>query len=216
VGYLFFAKPDRSLLLWLLFEFAGISVIGTYANQHFKCLLPAFSIVSALFVGRLIDDHKMAYRQAVFAIWLIFFPKLTDPLSSMKKLFVPATNVYPPEKINTNLQPDDDTRKLLGLWIKSHTEESDKVLVVGYGAQIQAYSERISPTIYFNVTQTAHAQKIFFEDLKANKPEMIVVPAFQEYASLVNAGIRTFVSDVVTHDYLYEQCLYGHNIYRKK
>jgi len=149
----------------------------------------------------------------MLVIWIIFFPKLLEPLVNLKKIFFP-----PPDRSSdyckTALQPDEYAAKQLGLWIKSHTNENDKVLVAGYGAVVQAYSGRISPSVYFNITQTKRAQQRFVNDINDARPDMIVVPLFASYRQLVGAGIRNSIDDLVAKYYSFDTCMYGYNVYR--
>ncbi|MDB5149022.1 MAG: hypothetical protein JWQ57_3042, partial [Mucilaginibacter sp.] len=85
-----------------------------------------------------------------------------------------------------------------------------------YGAQVQAYSERLSPTIYFNVTQTDIAKRVFFKELLTNKPGMILVPAFPDYKQNVGPDLRQFVDTLVEHNYYFLTCRDSYNIYKIK
>ena len=88
----------------------------------------------------------------MLGLWLVFSPKTFEPLLAVKKLFISKSN----QRLNNNKAAfeSENFKKLLGLWIRSKTSTSEKLYVAGYGAQIQAYSERVSPSRYFNVTQT--------------------------------------------------------------
>ena len=90
------------------------------------------------------------------------------------------------------------------------------VYVAGFGAPVQAYSERISPTIYFNVTQTRLAKARFYSDMHRNKPAIILVPLFSEYHNLVSQDMRQFVDELVAKNYYLDRCMYNYNIYRIK
>ena len=112
-------------------------------------------------------------------------------------------------------QEDEELKKRLGLWIKSNTRSQEMVYVAGYEAQVQAYSCRLSPSIYFNVTQTPLAKKRLFLDLINNKPAMIIIPLFPKYTDLVNLDIQTFLNGLIARNYYFDRCLYSYNIYRK-
>ena len=107
-------------------------------------------------------------------------------------------------------------KKELGLWIRSTTNEQQKVFVAGYGARVQVFAERQSPTIYFNVTQTKIAKERLFYDLQANSPEIIAIPQFPEYTKYVGEDIRSFINNLVTTRYVFNRCIYGYNIYNLK
>jgi len=91
-----------------------------------------------------------------------------------------------------------------------------KVLIAGYGAEAQAYSERLSPSIYFNVTQTSKAKERFIYEVTQDKPAVVAVPLFAEYTRDVGADMRSFIHELVTENYNLDTCVYGYNIYRIK
>ena len=215
VIYCFTKKENNGLLIWLFLEFAGISIVGMYASQHFKNLLAPFALINANAFNYLTGTRKISPKWSIPILCLFIFPISTEPLLSVKKIIFPPHPQIEMDGACKNQQPDDDARKRLGIWIKENSSVSDKVFIAGYGAQIQAYSERISPSVYFNVTQTETAQKRLFEDLASDKPAMILIPEFPEYERLVNPDFRNFVSNMVTRDYRYDRCLYGYGIYRR-
>ncbi len=102
----------------------------------------------------------------------------------------------------------------MGLWIKANTKSDDKVFVAGNSPQIQVYSERISPSIYFTATQTVLAKKRQFLDLSSGKPAMIVIPLDPKYVHYVDADILLFITELVGKNYYLDTCLYSYNIYR--
>jgi len=204
------------LALWLIFAFIGINAVGIYDAVHLKEVLPALSLMSAVAVAHLINVYKAPVKLAFLLIVIIFLPRLSEAFSNIKvllgnKAFDKVSYCQPPYFI-----PDEGTRKKLGWWMRDNTKEQDKVLVSGFGAQVQVYSERLSPTIYFNVTQTAIAKQRFFQDLQQNKPEMILVPLFPEYKQNVSADMRQFVDELVAKDYYLETCMYNYKVYRIK
>jgi hypothetical protein len=213
LGYFFTDKRNPTLTAWLISVFIGINVIGIYARPHFKELLPALSLACALFIDPLIDICRIAPKQVMLMIWILFFPKLLEPLVSFKKLFIP--NYAKPESYCTRPfpQPDDYAKKKLGLWVKCNTREGDLVLVAGYGSIVQAYSERRSPSIYFNVTQTRMATEKFLDDINASKATMVLVPEFAEYSREVNPEIRSGIDRLTRKDYHYDSCVYGYSVY---
>lgn len=214
LGYFFIKKRIDLFGLWLILEFIGINIVGIYGTLHMRELLPAMSIMSALCVTHLINQYSLPVRPLVIIIWLVFFPKLLEPLLNIQKVFSedksqPDTTCHEPYD-----KPDEGSRKKLGWWIRDNTSPHDMVYVAGFGAQVQAYSERISPTIYFNVTQTQLAKERFYNDMHKNKPAMILVPLFAEYRNLVSQDMRQFVDELVAKDYYLDRCMYNYNIYR--
>jgi hypothetical protein len=214
IGYFIIKKKIDWLTLWLLCEFIGINLLGMYARAHFKDILPALSLAGAICIAYLTDVYKLPVKPLVIIIWITFFPKILEPLVDLKKIISP--NAKNPEEYCRQFQTDDDAEKNLGSWIKANTTEAQKIYVAGYGARVQAYSERQSSTVYFNVTQTKIAKEKLFHDLSINKPSMIVVPVFPEYIKYVDEDIRAFINNVVTNNYSFETCMYGYNIYKLK
>jgi hypothetical protein len=216
LGYFFIKKKIELFSLWLILEFIGINIVGIYGTLHIRELLPAMSLMSAVCVTHLMTNYNLPYKPLIIIIWLVFFPKLLEPLLNMQKIFSgdksqPDTTCHEPYD-----KPDEGLRKRLGWWIRDNTNQQDMIYVAGFGAQVQAYSERISPTIYFNVTQTRLAKERFYSDMQKNKPTMILVPLFSEYRNLVSQDMRQFVDELVTKNYYLDRCMYNYNIYRIK
>jgi hypothetical protein len=214
LGYFFIKKRIDLFGLWLILVFIGINIVGIYGTLHMRELLPAMSLMSAFCVTHLINNYKLPVKQLMIIIWLVFFPKLLEPLVVFKKLMLGE-----PDNTETGCRepypkPDEGSRKKLGWWIRDHTSEQDKVFVAGFGAQVQAYSERISPTIYFNVTQTRIAKERFYKDMHLNKPAMILIPLFSEYKDFVGQDMRQFTDELIARDYYLDRCMYNYNIYR--
>jgi hypothetical protein len=215
-GYFMLYKKIDAPATWLICTFIGINVLGIYADPHFKELLPAFAIMSALTLTQLTETYQVPYKGLLVIVWLCFFPKVLEPFWGVKKLLSRSTinpNSFCHEPV---VAANDEAEKQLGLWIKDATKVTDLVYVAGYGARVQAYSERLSPTIYFNITQTAIAKEQLFKDLARNKPALVAVPVFTNYASFVDKDLREYVSDLVAKEYVFQQCLYGYNVYVAK
>lgn len=212
LAYWFIKRRVDWLLLWLIIEFIGINIVGNYARVQIKDLLPAFSLISAFAVVDLINTYNISFKRILLLVWICFFPKLLEPLVNLKKLFVNDL----PKTEDISAQPDELRCKQLGLWIRANTNVHQKIFVAGFGAQVQVYSERLSPTIYFNVTQTDIAKKRFYEDMATNKPDVILVPRFPNYTKYVSADLRQYVEHLVAGSYSFDKSLHGYDIYRIK
>jgi len=215
IAYFFINKKIDLLSTWLICEFIGINILSMYATAHFKNLLPAFSLMSGIAISYLVQTYKVPLKPTILIIWITFFPKILDPLVGLKKLILPVS-LNSEKYCEPPFQQDDFAEKELGLWIKTNTTEQQKVFIAGHGAEAQAYSERQSPTIYFNITPTKIAQERLFQDLSTNHPFMIAVPLFPEYNQYVNENIRSFINDLVAKNYVFKTCMYGYNIYMLK
>ncbi|MDB5029946.1 glycosyltransferase family 39 protein [Mucilaginibacter sp.] len=216
LAYIFIKRKVDLFVLWLVLEFIGINIIGIYGTVHLKDLLAPLSLMSAFTITWLVNVHKVPVRPVMVIIWLTFFPKLLEPLVNIKKILIGGTGPVEKYGIRPYIKPNEGSRKELGLWIKANTSYLDKVFVAGFGAQVQVYSERISPTVYFNATQTRMAKETFFHDMQINKPTMILVPLFSEYEQLVGTDMRQFVNELIQKNYYLYKTMYNYNIYRMK
>jgi hypothetical protein len=169
--------------------------------------------MGAYVIHYLIEHHPVPPKMVLLGIWVVFFPKTFEPLIALKKLFVSKTGQL--KKTNPEMGFDEEnSKKNVGLWIRANTPPSEKVYVAGYSAQIQLYSERVSPSVYFNVTQTVFAKKRLFRDLLFNKAGMIVVPGLDKYSNIVDGDIRQFISRLVTESYLLDTTIENYAIYK--
>jgi len=212
--YLFIKKRVDWLVLWLIFVFVGINVVGNYARVDLKDLLPAMSLAGAFAVAHLINQYNISIKQVMLIIWICFSSKLVEPLVNFQRLFTGEFQKAENFCHEPYIQPDESASRQLGWWVKANTTTRQKVFVAGYGTQVQAYSERISPTIYFCATQTAIAKERFFRDMKQDKPEMILVPLFPEYKLYIDADLRLYIDQLVAKDYYLAQCMFNYNVYK--
>lgn len=86
IGYWMIRKKIDLLTVWLIFAFTGISFIGEFTWVHLKELLPVMSLMSALAVTYLINNYKVPIKQVMVITWIVFFPKLLEPLLNLKAL----------------------------------------------------------------------------------------------------------------------------------
>jgi len=214
--YLFVKRRVDWLVLWIIFVFIGINVVGNYARVDLKELLPAMALTGAFVLAHLINLYNISMKQVMLIIWICFSSKLVEPLLNFQRVFTGEFQKAENFCHEPFIQPDESASRQLGLWIKSNTSPGEKVLVAGYGAQVQVYAERISPSIYFCATQTKLAKERFFNDIKRGKPEMILVPLFPEYKQFINADLRTYIDELVAKDYYFDRCMFNYNIYKIK
>jgi hypothetical protein len=214
IAYFLLKKRVPLMTTWLICVFIGINIIGIYARPHFKDILPVLSLMGAIAITELTKTYNIPDRPILLIIWIAFFPKLLEPLVSLKKLIFKADNPSEMYCRDPDYHSDDYSKKKLGIWIKSTTVEGEPVFVAGYGAIVQAYSERISPSRYFNVTQTPKAKHSFKEDLVLNPPHLIAIPLFPEYKQNVDLDLRSFIEELIPKKYYFEKCMYGYGIYR--
>ena len=74
--YIFIKRKAGWLVLWLIFAFIGINVVGNYARVDLKELLPAMSLMGGLSLAHLINAFQISMRKVMLIIWICFSPKL--------------------------------------------------------------------------------------------------------------------------------------------
>jgi len=216
IGYILLTKQLDHLLVWLICTFIGINILGLYARPHFKELLPAFSLTAGLCLSHLTGQYKLSFRGLMIIVWICFFPKTLEPLWGLKKTF--RSVIIPPKTFcdNPKAVTDEEAEKRLGKWIKTVTADTDLVYVAGYGARVQLYSERVSPALYFNITQTNNSKAQIYMDLENKPPAMLAIPVFSSYKNWVDQDMRNYIERLATNKYVFDKCLYGYGIYRRK
>ena len=216
VGYFFIKKGHPVFFAWFMAELFALSVIGTFSPQHFKSILPALCLINAFSIVFFIDKFSIPFRPFLIMIGISFFPKLAEPVVGLKKLLFGAgkhDNIY-----NTNLISfeDDQSKKSLGLWIRSNTGLNDRVVVTGNGAIAQAYSERIAASCYFNTTETVIAKRRYVDDINRNQPALIAIPNSTRYKMNTDEELGRFIDTLVANHYTLDHILFGYNLYRLK
>jgi len=216
LAYLFIKRKFDWLLIWLTSAFIGINIIGNYARVDMKELLPAMALIGALSVQYVVDTWHVSFKKVMFIIWICFSPRLIEPFVNVKRLFTGEFQFAENFCHEPFIPPDESASRQLGLWVKATTKPADKVYVAGFGSQVQAYSERISPSIYFNVTQTQAAKQTIFNDLNKRHPEVILVPLFPEYKQYVSVDLRNLVDSLAAKYYQLDHCMFNYDVYRLK
>jgi hypothetical protein len=216
IGYFFIRQKNKLFVLWLVFEFTGISVIGVYSDQHLKNMLPALAIMNAGAINYVAESYRINAKKIMIIVIICFFPRIIEPLATLKKMIFTSNEKRTDYCSDLSQEPDDYSKRMMGLWVKSNTAKDDEVLVAGYGAIVQAYSERVSPCIYFNVTQTKRAKERFIDDIENSKPKMILVPQSEVYKRTVDYDIRDFIDKLTFRNYYFDKCLFGYYIYVNK
>jgi len=213
LGYFLVKRSFDFFALWLILAFTGICLIGIFDFVHLKEILPPLAIMSAFCISYLIGRYKISTSLAWLAVLLIFFPNISEQLGNFRKTITGFKTKQQQFCVEPFYIPDEGIRKKLGWWVRDHTSIGDKVYVAGFSAQVQAYSERVSPTIYFNATQTPLAKARLYADLRSAKPKMILVPLFPEYRQTISADMRNFVDSMVAKDYQLKGCEFNYSVF---
>jgi len=214
IAYGLIVKRVDLFVLWLIFAFMAIVFIGEFPREHLKELLPAFALINAFALGHLTDVYGLPFKAIMLVTWIVFFPKLMEPLLNLKSLLSHRADTGVETCTQPYTWPDEGNRKKLGWWVRDHTTDQQKVFVAGFGAQIQAYSERRS--VYFNEMQTPLANQKLFKDLEVNKPDMILMPLYPQYQAYIGPEVRNFVDSLVAGHYQLYNCLFSYHVYKLK
>jgi hypothetical protein len=215
-GWFLLRQRASLLTIWLVCEFMGIVVLGIYARPHLKTLLPSLSLISGITIAQLVQHYGISFNKVLIAVWLLFFPKVTEPLIALKRSIA---GEKPPLELllqGAVVRPNEQMEKAVGLWIKSNTSPGDKVLVAGFGARVQLFSERLSPTAYFNVTQTPLAILRFKQEVLKDKPALIAIPMFDDYKRYVSKELRSFIDSLAGEHYYYRGTQNGYGMFNRK
>jgi hypothetical protein len=215
VAYVLLKKKADLFVLWAFTTFVGICWLGMPDAAHLKDILPPLCLMNAIVIQQAIERYALPVRPLLLVLWIVFFPKTTEPLIAAKSLVLGPNKQAGAACVPPFPQPDNDDRKALGRWIKDSTAPQDRVLVAGDGAQVQVYSERLSPSIYFNATETERAKKRFRSDLLAHPPALIAVPLFDVYRQNTDEGTRRLIDSLVAERYHSLGCRNGYALYRQ-
>ena len=89
--YLIIKRKIDSILLWLLFAFIGVSLIGNYTRVHMKELLPQLALINAFVISYAIEKFSLSLNKTWTVLFICFFPKTLEPLICLKQLLFPKT-----------------------------------------------------------------------------------------------------------------------------
>ncbi|MDR3609718.1 MAG: glycosyltransferase family 39 protein [Ignavibacteriaceae bacterium] len=150
------------LLLWLLFDFIGVNASGYYYGHQIRQIVPSLSLIAGILTGNVllknINDEALLQKYASGLI--IFIIIMLLPLQS---LFL---------EIPQSLMRKSNYTEI-GRWLKNNSKKDDYIYVGGIdGNPILAYSERVSPSKYFNYVflRSDKDREILLNDLNAKKP----------------------------------------------
>ena len=215
LGYYLIKKRIDILIVWFAGGCAAISCIGLYDPAHFKDLLPPLSLAGALAIDHLVTRYGFSFRKCLLIIWISFLPKLTEPVICLWRILYPPVAASPDSYCHPPYSPlDNRSRKELGLWIRANTDVHDKVLIAGHGEQIQVYTERLSPSIYFDASPTERGKGTFYRQVADNRPGLVAIPLSGDYQRYVDEDVRSFIQKLVSTGYRTDTCLYGYTIYK--
>jgi len=211
--YVLEKKKLDLFILWYLLSLSAISLVGIFDVVHLKEILPSLSLMAGIGTEILLRKYRVPFIIASLLIIILFFPSTSELFANVRIIL----NKTKPSHVYGRIpyiNPDEGDRKLLAEWVKQHTKTNDMVLVHSYGTQIQVYSERLSPTVYFSINRTPFAKDRFYKDLNRHHPELILVPMFDEYQKWVDPDQRNFVEALINKSYILSDTVYNYKIYR--
>lgn len=225
--------PVWGILAWMIFDFLAVNASSTYATHLLKLLAPSFALASGIAIGSVFDsgfqrnkelipesEKPKRFVQLLIIVAILWIPIYIEPVAAARKILFPRDDSgrtvmlcqepYP--------RPEDNDLKRLGLWIKENSQKGDLVYIASYGAPAQAYSERISPSRYFDsiFLRIPGAGQELINDLLRKKPRLILIPRFHEYKVWAPKEVRDLIDQVVQNDYKYRDCHYGYEVYERR
>jgi len=216
IGYVIVRRRLDWIICWLLGGCLCIYRIGLFDAAHFKDILPPLSLAGGIFADRMIARYALSFRVWVAGIALCFFPGVAEPIGVLGELFEPTVTSSSAGLCKPPYSPlDNISRKRLGWWIRDHTHETDRLLIPFFNPVVQAYSERLSPSIYFSLNESSEARERFYREVREHRPEMVIIPLSEDYRKLVSSGMRAWIGQMVDTGYRADTCMYGYTIYRK-
>jgi hypothetical protein len=215
-GYLILRRRLDWIVCWWLAGCCCIYRIGLFDPAHFKDLLPPLSLASGLFAGQAIEKYGLPFGFCLAMIALCFFPGLREQVETIRQLFTRPGVVDAAALCDPPYSPlDNISQKRLGCWIRDHTHETDRLLIPFFNPTVQVYSERLSPTIYFSLNEDPKARERFCQEVRARRPEMVIIPLGEEFRKFVSSGMRSWIQQMLDTGYRGDGCMYGYAIYRK-
>ena len=217
------------LMLWLIASTAATLVGNRMYGHYFIQILPALSLIAALFAGGYFDQRGKPSRKyweaailaltaipgVVFLGMNIFFEATTDTWGGMRPDFRPATK-----------------------YIENNTNPGDRIFVWGWFTPIYVYSERTPSTRFvFTTMLTGYKQgsdpneedradiawlyvpeswPMLEEDLIHNPPELIVDTSPGNYHDFGRYPLKSYpiLSSFVEKSCRLERSIAGTDIYR--
>lgn len=189
------------ILIWFVFDFLAANASGNYSGHQIKQILPSISIIAGILISKIpfitsntIAEFKTKTSLMILTIIIILLPYYNLTINGYFKGF-------------------PDYEKEIGLWIKENSNENDYVFVVSLAGSgpIMTYSERRSPSKYFNIIfcKPEKNKKILIDDINNNKPKFIVIR--NNYDTKFNIP-----GDSILTQYTFLFTKGRYNIYQKK
>jgi hypothetical protein len=180
---------------WLLFDFIGANASGHYYGHQLKQLIPALALVT----GIIIDE-------------LLLFTQRTESTKTVSAFVVVLVLLFLPYQdlvINGYLKGYSEKEKQLGIWIKEHSTEEDRVFFNALTSNVaMSYSERVSPSKYFNTffVTSDKERNTLLKDIRRTPPKFFIVDRNESKK-------KEKVDDEFLEDYHYQFSKDGFDVY---
>lgn len=174
--------PYAGLAVWALTDFVGANAAGYYYGHQLKQIIPSLSVITGTVIYALFSEDKVHLKSAIIILCILWL--------------IPGSYFDAIDFSSKNTKQTGP--RSVGLWLKENTDTKDYVYVYSRKANIiQAYSERRSPSRYFDLSfvRRSGAQEEISEKLQALKPRWILVEIGQNppewLASVINGWYTT-------------------------
>jgi hypothetical protein len=177
------------LLVWLSFDFVGTNASGYYFGHQIKQLIPSLSLILGIVLSNFLD---------VYATDSTLRPKYTSMvLVSLVVLVFPYDTFINNAYHMVHFDRTKVVAREVGTWLKGHTGSGDYVYVaIGGGNPILSYSDRLSPSRYFNTlfVTSPREREILLSDMESKSPLYIVRSRKDPFSKNVGKNIERYIS----------------------
>jgi 4-amino-4-deoxy-L-arabinose transferase-like glycosyltransferase len=176
-------RPQRAFLL-LLSVFSLLAVCPGFAFRphYFQLLLPAAGLLAAVAVRSVLNLPSKSERRAILQATVIgsFLICLAVPIYQQRQYLFEMT---PTEVVRSTFDTNPFSESLaVAEYIRQHTDQDDRIAVIGSEPQIYFYARRLGATgyIYTYPLMEAHEfalqmQREMITQIEAAQPEFIVL-----------------------------------------
>ena len=191
--------PFFGIIFWVIWDFLAVNASGNYYGHQLKQLIPSLALASGIAISTYFQENwfkapnkRKQTVQIIVIIGVLWFPYDTFSKTLYTKIIVPYIK---------NIRPsyNEPLAKQLGTWIKENTESEDYVLVWTDNLnQTLAYSERKSPSRYFNplYANTQSAKQELTNDVLNKPPKFILTSS--------NKGAIPEIEGIINEFYKYK------------
>lgn len=196
--------PFAGIVSLAFFDFLAVNASGFYFYHQLRQLIPSMALISGIVISSMLSAKNFTFKWSGLYDYFPHINKFSEAKLKTLAIIVIMVFWFLPFKILAMRYPEPATISLLkqnnkfGLFLKDNTRADDRVYIWGWhGTQIQAYSERASPSRYFNsiFIRKPGAEKELIGDLKARPPRFVLLPAKKYLESLGDSGFTLNIDE---------------------